>query len=107
MINISEVLETNKMILEENLDVRTITMGISLLDCADESLKVTCDKIYAKLMRLAKDLVKTGDDIGREFGGRDHTTVLHSLEQIEKKIKQDDIFAQTIREITININSKN
>ena len=56
------------MILEENLDVRTITMGISLLDCADESLKVTCDKIYAKLMRLAKDLVKTGDDIGREFG---------------------------------------
>ena len=68
MINISEVLETNRMILEENLDVRTITMGISLLDCADESLKVTCDKIYAKLMRLAKDLVKTGDDIGREFG---------------------------------------
>ena len=46
-------------------------------------------------------------DIGREFGGRAHTTVLHSLEQIEKKIKQDDIFAQTIREITININSKN
>ena len=68
MINISEVLETNKMILEENLDVRTITMGISLLDCADASLKRTCDKIYAKLMRLAKDLVKTGDEIGREFG---------------------------------------
>ena len=68
MINISEVLETNKMILEENLDVRTITMGISLLDCADASLAKTCDKIYAKLMRLAKDLVKTGDEIGREFG---------------------------------------
>ena len=68
MINISEVLETNRMILEENLDVRTITMGISLLDCADASLKRTCDKIYAKLMRLAKDLVKTGDEIGREFG---------------------------------------
>ena len=68
MININEVIETNRMILEENLDVRTITMGISLLDCADESLKVTCDKIYAKLTRLAKDLVKTGDDIGREFG---------------------------------------
>ena len=56
------------MILEENLDVRTITMGISLLDCADSSVKKTCDKIYAKLTRLAKDLVKTGDDIGREFG---------------------------------------
>ena len=68
MINISEVLETNKMILEENLDVRTITMGVSLLDCADSSLKRTCDNIYAKLMRLAKELVRTGDDIGREFG---------------------------------------
>ena len=68
MINISEVLETNRMILEENLDVRTITMGISLLDCADRSLEATCDKIYAKLMRLAKNLVRTGDEIGREFG---------------------------------------
>jgi uncharacterized protein (UPF0210 family) len=68
MINISEGLETNRMILEENLDVRTITMGISLLDCADRSLEATCDKIYAKLMRLAKNLVKTGDEIGREFG---------------------------------------
>ena len=68
MINISEVLETNKMILEENLDVRTITMGVSLLDCADASLKTTCDNIYAKPVRLAKNLVKTGDEIGREFG---------------------------------------
>ena len=68
MINIFEVLETNKMILEENLDVRTITMGVSLLDCADASLKTTCDRIYAKLTRLAKDLVKTGDEIGSEFG---------------------------------------
>jgi uncharacterized protein (UPF0210 family) len=68
MINISEVLETNKMILEENLDVRTVTMGISLLDCADKSLKTTCDNIYAKLLRLAGKLVKTGDEIGRDFG---------------------------------------
>ena len=68
MINISEVLETNKMILEENLDVRTITMGVSLLDCADRSLAATCRKVEAKLMRLARDLVGTGDDIGREFG---------------------------------------
>ena len=68
MINIHEVLETNRMILEENLDVRTITMGISLLDCADASLKKTCDNIYAKLLRLAGRLVKTGDEIGREFG---------------------------------------
>ena len=68
MFNISEVLETNKMILEENLDVRTITMGISLLDCADASLEKTCENIYAKLTRLAASLVKTGDEIGREFG---------------------------------------
>ena len=45
-------------------------------------------------------------DIGREFGGRDHTTVLHSLDQIEKKMKSDPTFSQTIKEITININSK-
>lgn len=67
MINISEVLETNKMIEQENLDVRTITMGISLLDCADKSLEVTCEKIYTKITTLAKDLVKTGEEISREF----------------------------------------
>ena len=68
MINISEVLETNKMILEENLDVRTITMGMSLLDCADSSHAKTCDGVRRKLERFAKDLVRTGDEIGREFG---------------------------------------
>ena len=68
MISRSEVLETNKMILEENFDVRTITMGVSLLDCADASLARTCDNVYAKLKRLAGRLVKTGDEIGREFG---------------------------------------
>jgi hypothetical protein len=68
MININEVLETNKMIEHENLDVRTITMGISLLDCADQNLDVVCDKIYRKITTLAKDLVKTGEDISKEFG---------------------------------------
>jgi len=68
MINISEVIETNRMVLEENLDVRTITAGISLLDCARSSLKETCDAVYSKIVRIAKDLVKTGDEIGREFG---------------------------------------
>ena len=67
MINISEVLETNKMIEQENLDVRTITMGISLLDCTDKSLEVTCDKIYNKITSLAKNLVRTGEEISREF----------------------------------------
>lgn len=68
MINIYEVLETNKMIEQENLDVRTITMGINLLDCADQDLDVLCDNIYNKITRLAKDLVKTGEDISKEFG---------------------------------------
>jgi uncharacterized protein (UPF0210 family) len=68
MINMNEVLETNKMIEHENLDVRTITMGISLLDCADKELDVTCDKIYRKITTLAKDLVKTGEEISKEFG---------------------------------------
>ncbi|MCQ2221629.1 MAG: PFL family protein, partial [Prevotella sp.] len=62
-----EVLETNKMIEQENLDVRTITMGISLLDCADKSLDVTCEKIYNKITTLAKNLVSTGEEISREF----------------------------------------
>jgi uncharacterized protein (UPF0210 family) len=68
MINISEVFETNKMILEENLDVRTITIGISLLDCATENVDETCKRIKDKLFKYARNLVKTGDDIGREFG---------------------------------------
>lgn len=68
MINITEVLETNKMIEQENLDVRTITMGINLLDCADSNLEVLCQNIYNKITGLAKDLVKTGEDISKEFG---------------------------------------
>ena len=68
MINISEVIETNKMIDQENLDVRTITMGISLLDCADSDQDVLCRKIYDKMTRLARNLVKTGEEISKEYG---------------------------------------
>ena len=68
MINIFEVTETNKMIEEENLDVRTITLGISLLDCIDSDLKRLNEKIYQKIYDAAKDLVKTGEEISREFG---------------------------------------
>ncbi len=67
MININEVFETNKMIEQENLDVRTITMGISLLDCADQSLETTCRKIKEKISRYASNLVSTGEEISREF----------------------------------------
>jgi uncharacterized protein (UPF0210 family) len=68
MINISEVLETNKMIEREHLDVRTITMGISLMDCSDASLSECCRKIHDKIYRYAKNLVETGDEISRQFG---------------------------------------
>lgn len=68
MITASEVLETKRMVEQDNLDVRTITMGISLLDCASSDLKETCDKIYKKITTLAKDLVKTGESISREIG---------------------------------------
>ena len=68
MINISEVIETNRMIQNENLDVRTITMGISLLDCALGDVAATCRAVREKLMRYAGSLVKTGEDIACDFG---------------------------------------
>lgn len=68
MLNVNDILETIKMIDEECLDVRTITMGISLLDCCDSDIDRSCEKIYNKITRLAKDLVKTGEDISREYG---------------------------------------
>ena len=68
MLNIYEVNETNNMIEREKLDVRTITMGISLLDCADSDLDALNEKIYKKITTLAKDLVATGRDIERDFG---------------------------------------
>ena len=68
MINIFEVNETNKMIEQENLDVRTITMGISLLDCIDSDLDTMNEKIYNKITTKAKDLVATGDEIAADTG---------------------------------------
>lgn len=68
MINIFEVHETNKMIEQENLDVRTITIGISLLDCIDSDLNKVNENIYNKITTIAKDLVKTGEDIEHEYG---------------------------------------
>ena len=68
MININEVLETNDMIEKENLDVRTITLGISLMDCIDSDLDRLNEKIYNKIKTVAKDLVATGQAIEKEFG---------------------------------------
>ena len=68
MLSRMEIVETNKMIKESNLDVRTITMGISLMDCADSDLKEFNHKIYDKITKKAEKLVKTGDDIARQYG---------------------------------------
>ena len=68
MINIFEVNETNNMIEQESLDVRTITLGISLLDCCDADLDTLNQKIYNKITTVAKDLVKTGEEIELSYG---------------------------------------
>ncbi len=68
MIGINEVIETNEMIRHMNLDVRTITMGISLLDCVGKDLSDTCDRIYKKITESAKDLVETGEEISKTYG---------------------------------------
>ena len=68
MINIGEVIETNQMVEKENLDVRTITLGISLLDCIDSDLNRVNEKIYEKITTLARDLVATGEEIEKNYG---------------------------------------
>jgi len=68
MLNARDILETITMIQDEHLDVRTITMGISLLDCCHSDIDVMCDRVYDKITRYAKDLVKTGEQIEKEFG---------------------------------------
>lgn len=67
-INTGDILETIKMIESENLDIRTITMGISLLDCCDSDIHKSCDKVYEKIVRKAEKLVYTGEQIEREYG---------------------------------------
>lgn len=68
MLNSREIIETIKMIKEQNLDVRTITMGISLLDCMDTDINKSCEKVYNKIYNYAKDLVKTGELISKKYG---------------------------------------
>ena len=68
MINTRDILETITMIQDEDLDIRTITMGISLLDCADSDIDKSCEKVYNKIYSKAKDLVKTGEAIEKKYG---------------------------------------
>ncbi|MBC8535299.1 PFL family protein [Feifania hominis] len=68
MINTNDILETINMIQDEHLDIRTITMGISLLDCCDENIDRACEKVYDKIVTRAEHLVRTGEDIEKEYG---------------------------------------
>ncbi|MEG2204038.1 MAG: DUF711 family protein, partial [Oscillospiraceae bacterium] len=68
MLNTQDILETVQMIQDECLDIRTITMGVSLLDCADSDIDCSCRKVYEKLTRVAKHLVQTGEEIERIYG---------------------------------------
>ncbi len=68
MINVHDILETIRMIQDECLDIRTITMGISLLDCIDSDIDKACDKVYDKITRCAQNLVRVGEDIEKEYG---------------------------------------
>ena len=68
MLNISDIMETVRMIQNDNLDIRTTTMGISLLDCCDTDIDKSCTKVYDKICRLAGKLVETGEDIAKLYG---------------------------------------
>ena len=68
MLNTKDIMETITMIQDEHLDIRTITMGISLMDCCDSDIDRSCQKVYDKIYRLAKDLVKTGEEIEKKYG---------------------------------------
>ena len=68
MINVYDILETIRMIQDECLDIRTITMGISLMDCIDSDIDKACDKVYDKITRCAANLVKAGEEIEKEYG---------------------------------------
>ena len=68
MHNLGDIMETIRMIQDDNLDIRTITMGISLLDCCDTDIDASCRKVYDKLCRLAGNLVKVGEDISALYG---------------------------------------
>ena len=85
MINTRDILETISMIQEENLDIRTITMGISLLDCCHSDIDTACTRVYDKITRKAEKLVKTGEDIEKEFG----IPIIRFLRRRPCKIRQN------------------
>ena len=106
MLNMKDIMETITMIQEDHLDIRTITMGISLLDCCDTDIDKSCEKVYEKICRLAGNLVQTGEEIEKKYGipivnkrvsvtpiamltavsGGDPVKYAHALDKAAKKI---------------------
>ena len=106
MLNMKDIMETITMIQEEHLDIRTITMGISLLNCCDTDIDKSCEKVYEKICRLAGNLVQTGEEIEKKYGipivnkrvsvtpiamltavsGGDPVKYAHALDRAAKKI---------------------
>ena len=76
MYNNREIMETIRMIQEQNLDVRTVTMGISLVDCMDSDINKSCEKVYKKIYNYAKDLVKTGEVISKKYGSENVISIV-------------------------------
>lgn len=106
MLNMSDIMETITMIQDDNLDIRTITMGISLLDCCDSDIDKSCEKVYNKIYKYAKNLVSTGESIEAKYGipiinkrisvtpiamlvgasGGDPVKYAHTLERVAQKV---------------------
>ena len=106
MLNMKDIMETITMIQDDHLDIRTITMGISLLDCCDTDIDKSCEKVYEKICRLAGNLVQTGEEIEKKYGipivnkrvsvtpiamltavsGGDPVKYAHALDRAAKKI---------------------
>ena len=106
MLNMKNIMETITMIQDDHLDIRTITMGISLLDCCDTDIDKSCEKVYEKICRLAGNLVQTGEEIEKKYGipivnkrvsvtpiamltavsGGDPVKYAHALDRAAKKI---------------------
>ena len=110
MINTHDILETINMIQDENLDIRTITMGISLLDCCSDSVEVTAKKIYDKITRLAKDLVKTGEAIEKELGielvGNTKVKIVVDDEEDEWDLLDEDLDTEIDKSIDKEVKEK-
>ena len=92
----SDILETIKMVDDQHLDVRTITMGISLLDCLSDNIDTVCRKIYDKITSKASNLVRTGEDIELEFGKQRADQFQKDIrKQIEDLKVMGNVFAKT------------